>query len=183
MLITQKHNQGFTLVELMVVFSIIGFLSSTVLSTIKLAKIETDNVTREKIVQEYKNTFDLLYSVDGQYPPVSGGFAICIGDYPTDVCNANLVEQPAVSAAIERFLPVRTPLKTIKYTGGGVSDGPTYGYACGGGSAGCAYWMGWHLEGDVSCAYGINATTYSPNTEIGHRIFDGTATGCYLFLK
>ncbi len=183
MLITQKHNWGFTLVEMMVVVSIISLLSSTVISTIRHVKVETDNATREKIVQEYKNTFDLLYSVDGKYPPVSGGFAICIGDYPADICNANLVEQPAVSAAIERFLPVRTPLKTIKYTAGGVSDGPTYGYACGPGATGCTYWMGWHLEGDVPCAYGITATTFSPNTEIGNRNFDGTATGCYLYLK
>lgn len=183
MLITKNKNKGFTLIELMVVFSIIGFLSSTVLSTISRAKIETDNTTREKIVNEYKNTFDLLYATDGKYPPVSGGFAICIGDYPTDICNANLIEQPAVSAAIERFLPVRTPLKPIKHAGGGISDGPTYGYVCGPGNSGCSYWMGWYLEGDVPCSYGITATTYSPNTEVGYRMPGGTFTGCTLFLK
>ncbi|MBC7766658.1 prepilin-type N-terminal cleavage/methylation domain-containing protein [Arenimonas sp.] len=89
-----KNNKGFTLIELMVVISIIGLLSSIVLATLKDAR---DKATGTKFKSEIKQLVTALelYRTDTGYYPyenLTGGSA----DYD-QMLNSN-TEQASVAA-------------------------------------------------------------------------------------
>lgn len=67
---TRKYNKGFTLVEILVVLSIIGLLSSTVLSVIDSAREKAQDSQQIEYVESLKNAVYLYrQDHDGLLPP------------------------------------------------------------------------------------------------------------------
>jgi prepilin-type N-terminal cleavage/methylation domain-containing protein len=61
-------KKGFTLIELMVVISIIALLSSIVLATLQTTKVEAEDVARTETAHSVANALELYYSTNGHYP-------------------------------------------------------------------------------------------------------------------
>lgn len=79
----KSNSAGFTLVELLVVVSIISTLASTVLASLNEARIKARNAAALQLVEQYKLAFELSYDTDGKYPGRFGSPWLCVGDgYP-----------------------------------------------------------------------------------------------------
>lgn len=66
-------NSGFTLVEMLVVTSIMGLLSSVVLSSTQSARALARDAQRVQDLAQIKNALELYYDDNGVYPPAPGG--------------------------------------------------------------------------------------------------------------
>ncbi len=65
-------RKGFTLIEIMVVISIIGLLSSIILVAVNGARVKTRDSKRTQDLIQIRNALDLYYSVNGKYPSTGG---------------------------------------------------------------------------------------------------------------
>jgi len=67
-MILQKSKKGFTLIELMVVISIIGFLSSVVIASLNTARIKSIDTQTYQEVNQYEKALALYYNDHNSYP-------------------------------------------------------------------------------------------------------------------
>jgi prepilin-type N-terminal cleavage/methylation domain-containing protein len=70
---------GFTLVELLVVISIIGILASIGLVAFRSAQFRSRDAERKSDLKELSNALELFYSDYGKYPSSSGGQLLACG--------------------------------------------------------------------------------------------------------
>ena len=68
-----RTRDGFTLVELLVVISIIGLLSSIVLTSVNSARARARDARRLADTRQIQNALALYYDDHGSYPPVTYG--------------------------------------------------------------------------------------------------------------
>lgn len=66
-------NSGFTLVELLVVISIIGILSTVVLGSLQNARSKARDQYRISSLKQLANALELFYSVNNRYPTSGTG--------------------------------------------------------------------------------------------------------------
>lgn len=109
MKLPKKNESGFTLVELLVVISIIGLLASSVLASLNSARVKARNAERLANVSQYILAIQFAMDQDKSWP---GGTAwICVGDHDDDKCwntgGTGRSENSDFSAAIERWLKPR----------------------------------------------------------------------------
>lgn len=64
----KQFSKGFTLLEVLVVVSIIGLLSSIVFSSISTSRVKSRDTLRITQIREVQNALDLYYAVNGVYP-------------------------------------------------------------------------------------------------------------------
>jgi len=64
------YKKGFTLIELLTVVSIIGLLSTVVLSSVNTAKAKARDATRLHNISQVKTALELYYSNFGFYPAI-----------------------------------------------------------------------------------------------------------------
>ncbi len=78
----QPHSAGFTLIELMIVVTIIGILTAIFVSSQSEARVKARNNTVISQVAEYVKALELYHSDTGQYPPTTANrrARFCIGD-------------------------------------------------------------------------------------------------------
>ena len=123
----RKYQAGFTLIEMLVVMSIISTLSSVVLSAVNNARIKSDETTKSKVLNEYINTLYLIYDKTGNYPPHNWLSDACLGSYSDGKCGLNntVFVDSYFSTFFSDFLPA---LQTFKPVTGvlGTYEGPTY---------------------------------------------------------
>ena len=72
-------NRGYSLIELLVVTTIIGILASVILFTVGEAREQARNSTVESEVEQLVKALDLYYVDYGQYP-TSGQLWDCLGE-------------------------------------------------------------------------------------------------------
>lgn len=70
-MIFKSKNFGFTLVELLVVVSILSFLSSILLASLAQARMSARDARRLADLNEISKALDLYYDNHGNYPPVT----------------------------------------------------------------------------------------------------------------
>jgi len=63
-----KNKKGFTLIEILVVVSIIGFLTTIVLVSLNSAKEKAQETAGIQQLKEVKNAINMFYSDNGYYP-------------------------------------------------------------------------------------------------------------------
>lgn len=68
----KQRQIGFTLVELLVVISIIALLSSMVMYGISRARIKSRDTRRAADIKQYQTALDLYYQTCGSYPVAPG---------------------------------------------------------------------------------------------------------------
>ena len=73
---TTRTTQGFTLIELMVVISIISLLSAIIFGAVSTARLKATDVRRAQDIITLRNALNLYYLNNGSYPNYT---ASCIG--------------------------------------------------------------------------------------------------------
>lgn len=69
-----NHRAGFTLVELLVVISIIGLLSSIVLASLNSARTKARDVRRRADLKQLQLALELYFDANGSYPVATGSW-------------------------------------------------------------------------------------------------------------
>lgn len=119
-------SKGFTLTELLVVISIIGLLSSTVLAAVNSVRVKADNAARLEVVAEYQKAAYLILDETGTGPS-PGDF--CLGNHPGGTCivadNPNVISA-VVNQAFAKYIPGLPIFKPIFDSTGKRYDSPTY---------------------------------------------------------
>ncbi len=150
-------TKGFTLVELLVVISIIGLLSSTVLASVNSARDRAENATTLQIVGQYRLALELFYDDNNKYPkdhPPLADLAnnpVCLGVYPSGTCGMNntVMEDINFENSIKQYIPGLPPLLRTLNTGIGQWSGLTYECV----PIGCnQYVLKWFIKIGQSCA-------------------------------
>lgn len=182
---TKQIKRGFTLVEMMVVISIVGFLASVILSSVNSTRAKGENTQRNNVVEEYRKALTLAYDRDGGYPyPGATGLLTCLGDYPTlgdytssIVCGAALAANPfpnsensTVTNAIRDYIPGLPTLKLLNYTNLGVAykfQGPAYWCFTYNGSQCTSARIRWRISGfNQVCPRGAVVNTFSSDSTL-----------------
>lgn len=127
-----RLSKGFTLMELLVVISIIGLLASVVLASLSSARQKGRNSARVQQISQYIKALALYQSSSptGGYPSVSG--FVCLGDYPSpNSCwnNGNFSENTAFATALTPYIPSLPPGNKVgTFTGYIYDDSPVGSY-------------------------------------------------------
>lgn len=86
-------TRGFTLVELLVVISIIGLFAGVILSAVNSARVKAENTNKIAVMQQYQRAIALAYDANGEYPDPGDTGVKCLGDYSDNLCGWNNVNQ------------------------------------------------------------------------------------------
>jgi|SRR3989344_5904231 len=167
-------KRGFTLVELLVVISIISTLSSTVLASLNSVRVKARNTAALQLIEQYKIAFELANDTDGKYPGRYGLPPLCVGDgYPYAGGGCGFDLSPAqrdvtLNNALARFIPGLPPLLTVVQNSFGsyvgiatlCADSPPFVTACYRG-----YRLFYMLEGtNQNCGGGATGVNYGNAT-------------------
>lgn len=103
-------KKGFTLIELMVVVSIIALLSSIVVAGLTDARGGAKNNVRNETARQYITAMGLYHGEYGHYPKngLDNTMSVCLGSgYPNGICFVHLQHQQdnIVNTAISEFAP------------------------------------------------------------------------------
>ena len=148
--------EGFTLVELLVVISIIGLLASTVLASVNSARNRAENAATLQLVGQYRQALELFYDDNNRYPKDHTLFIpnnpVCLGIYPSGTWGSNntVLEDVNFDNSIKQYIPGLPPLLLTVNTLSGPWRGLTYEcttLTCDG------YMLNWHVKEGQSCGY------------------------------
>jgi len=105
----EKRVRGFTLIELMVVISVIGVLSSMVLAATYQARVKAHNSLVNQTVEQYRLALELYKSSNNTYPILADTNWHCLGTgYPGNVCGyidtGPNTDSPALDADLGQYI-------------------------------------------------------------------------------
>jgi type II secretion system protein G len=81
-----KKNQGFTLLELLVVISILGILTALLLVNFQSARVRSRDAARKTDLNQIKNALQIYYADYQQFPDDSSGQIAGCGSNGTTAC-------------------------------------------------------------------------------------------------
>ncbi len=151
-----NRQRGFTLLELMIVVTIIGVLSAVVLASLRASQEGGRNAARVSQIKEYIKAFELYRSDLGVYPthPLSNPpltSVMCLGTYSDNRCWNNgtgVTARPATIAALinSNYMKRIPAAETERFgvTGTTWYEGMTYRHQ----SNGRAYTIQYFMEGN-----------------------------------
>ncbi len=79
----ELRSKGFTLVELLVVMSIIGVLAALAVGSFRTAQMRGRDATRKSDLKQISNALELFYADYGKYPSASSGTISACSYNPT----------------------------------------------------------------------------------------------------
>lgn len=128
------HGGGFTLVELLVIVSIIGFISSTIVATVNTAKKKAQETVEGQAVGELAAGLLMYYDKYGQYPNPGDTNIYCLADYSDNKCGLILsngtatgIEDLNLLNTIREFIAVQLIFPRATYNSSIDMQGPVYG--------------------------------------------------------
>ncbi|MBI5817020.1 MAG: type II secretion system protein [Candidatus Yonathbacteria bacterium] len=154
-------NKGFTLVELLVVISIISTLASTVLAALNGARVKARNAERTATIQQYLLAINLSYDKYREYPDPNDTFsAYCIIGTSSDRCGINntLQGNSALSSRILEFMPGAKMFSDVSVPSGSYKT-PVYRCMVSISGECTSSILVWYLEG-VNAACGMGAVEW-----------------------
>jgi len=110
-----RKNKGFTLIELMVVISIIGLLSSVILSSVSKARDKAQNSATVQGINQYLSVLDRYFLDKGYYPnpfsnpesmTMKGGGSqqiTCLGSQGGTACQQSSYSDPVFLAQLQPY--------------------------------------------------------------------------------
>jgi len=138
----RKVEKGFTLMELLVVISIIGLFAAVVMTALNTAREKGRNSARIQQMNQYIRALELARSNNGnaRFPvPNAGASYVCLGDYPGTTCWDGTVNE-------DTTFPT-TLMQTIPSLPAGDVVGTTRGYTYRTTDSGVTYEIRWMMEG------------------------------------
>jgi len=128
----QTKNLGFTIIELLMVISIIALLSSIVLVSFNLVRVQARDVRRSQDVDKITQALELYFADNGKYPELTQG-----ANYPlySEGQDSSDYTWPQLEAALSPYM-TNLPVSNLpgssgmyyKYYTGGTSDICISGY-------------------------------------------------------
>lgn len=168
-------EKGFTLVELLVVISIIALLSSIVLASVNTARSRSRDAQRRLAIRQIQTALELYYHQNGSYP-ISGGATSPNGSWSTSNDSSWITLQTALAPYI-----ISLPTDPKQDSSGspvvsGASYAMAYSYfsiAYKGCPAGSYYLLAYRTEVAPSSSYNL---TMCDGTTFGYNPGNGFPT-------
>ena len=145
----KKGKRGFTLMELLMVVSLIGLFAAVIVSALNTAREKGRNSARIQQVNQYIRALELARSnnANAVFPtPAVGATAVCLGDYPGTTCWDGSVNEDATFPTVL--------LQTISTLPPGDLVSTYRGYTYQTTDSGVTYNIRWVMEG------GAGATSF-----------------------
>lgn len=159
-----RYIKGFTLIELMVVITIIGLIASTVLAALSSARAKARDATRVQTVKELQKALELYRNVNnGNYPCSSSTATTPPCQFGGSLLNVNGTSRTSFfDVAIATY--IRVPNETIPFvslTQGSIlyRVGSATGNAAGTPNVGNSYVIVLRRETSVQCAIRVGLNT------------------------
>jgi len=120
----KKYASGFTILELLVVLSIIGLLSSLTFATLMRAREKARETAALVEFKQIQRALEFYYQDKGYYPPLNCVLIDAVGTQPPG-CNTWL----EFKTALAPYINVPNPLVEYKYDADSADEYQTYGFA------------------------------------------------------
>ena len=112
MWVKQKHQTGFTIVELLIVIVVIGILAAITVVAYSGVQNRANNASRLSEVSSWRTSFELYKAQNGTYPTMAdGGYCLGIG-FPGAKCRDYLANN-ANTLTEASSVPLMDKIKTI----------------------------------------------------------------------
>lgn len=138
----EDKKRGFTLMELLVVISIVGLFAAVILTALNTAREKGRNSGRIQQVNQYIRALELARSnnSNARFPlPAAGASYVCLGDYPGTTCWDGSVNEDTTFPGVL--------IQTISTLPAGDVVGSTRGYTYRTTDSGVTYDIRWMMEG------------------------------------
>lgn len=76
----KKHQKGFSLIELLVVISIIGLLASIVMTSLNSTRVKARDTKRLASIRQIQTALEMYYNTNGTYPMMGAWINSVDGD-------------------------------------------------------------------------------------------------------
>lgn len=140
---TKNFRTGFTLVEILVVIAILTILAGVISVSIKGAKEKAENISRQVIIEQYRDAVSFYRLENGGFPhqpigkastqcnPPSGkkpGYCpdVCLADSPGKKCEGSsdagtqsIPQDPTINSILSRWVLIQPPFKNVDGVGTG----------------------------------------------------------------
>ncbi len=146
---SHTRTSGFTLLELLVVISIIGLISAVVVSSLTIARVRSRNANRLQEVNTYTKAAEIYFDAAGQYPGSLTSYR-CLGRTSSQTCFGGIAGDDTLLSQFRGVVSGEPPAGDE----GGLDTYTGYNYACSDSSCN-GYYIRYALEGTgESCASG-----------------------------